>query len=319
MTEPLLETKDLQVTFRSPGGVISLIREIDLTIRRGEIFALVGESGSGKTTLAYALTNLFLPFSGYTAKGKVMFEGNDLLSLQENALRTIRTRSIRYVFQEPAESMNPISRIKHQYRQVQHNVETTTHRRAMEQQMTDLAAVGIENPAEVLESYPHQLSGGTLQRILIALALSPAPSLIIADEPTSSVDAPLRYRLLDLLAAARDRNGSSVFLITHDLKIAQRYADSVAVLYGGRIIERAPCAEFFSSPLHPYSQMLLNTAGTEDIAFNDRMEHSFHPSAMPSGCAFHPVCPKVQESCRTADPMITMVDSERNVRCPYWK
>ena len=195
-------------------------------------------------------------------------------------------------------------------------------KRAVEKAKTDLKDVGIENPDDVLRSYPHELSGGTLQRILIALALSPNPELIIADEPTSSVDAPLRFQLLDLLDNARKNGRSSVLLITHDLDVANRYADTIAVMYAGRIVEVAPKHMFFDTPLHPYSQVLCKGARLTDSSIDDLAvlsENPPHPSDLPRGCKFHPICYKVHEDCRLFEPQLESIEVERKVRCPYWK
>jgi len=322
MDNPMLEARNLSVRFQDPKGDIFLIQDINLSLKHGEIFALVGESGSGKTTLACALTKLFLPFSGYETSGDIYFEEHKLLELEDHALRQIRKNNIRYVFQEPAQSLNPISRIKTQYVDAIVNAAPMEANRAVERATIELKNVGIENPDDVLRSYPHELSGGTLQRILIALALSPNPDLIIADEPTSSVDAPLRFQLLDLLDNARKNGRSSVLLITHDLNIANRYADTVAVMYAGRIVEVAPKDMFFDAPFHPYSQMLCKGARLTDSFIDDLAllsEHPPHPSDLPRGCKFHPMCSKVQDDCRLFEPQLESIEVERKVRCPYWK
>jgi peptide/nickel transport system ATP-binding protein len=322
MDKPMLEARNLSVKFQDPKGDIFLIQEINLSLKRGEIFALVGESGSGKTTLAYALTKLFFPFSRYETSGDVYFAEHNLLQLEDHALRQIRRKNIRYVFQEPAQSLNPISRIKTQYVDAIVNVTPMEAKRAVEKAKTDLKNVGIENPDDVLRSYPHELSGGTLQRILIALALSPNPELIIADEPTSSVDAPLRFQLLDLLDNARKNGRSSVLLITHDLDVANRYADTIAVMYAGRIVEVAPKHMFFDTPLHPYSQVLCKGARLTDSSIDDLAvlsENPPHPSDLPRGCKFHPICYKVHDDCRLFEPQLESIEVERKVRCPYWK
>jgi oligopeptide/dipeptide ABC transporter ATP-binding protein len=182
--------------------------------------------------------------------------------------------------------------------------------------------VGIENRDDVLRSYPHELSGGTLQRILIALALSSNPELIIADEPTSSVDAPLRFQLVDLLDDARKNGHRSVLLITHDLDIASRYADTIAVMYAGRIVETAPKHMFFDTPLHPYSKVLCQGARLTKSTLDDLAvlsENPPHPQDLPRGCKFHPICIKVHDDCRLIEPQLESVEVERKVRCPYWK
>lgn len=318
----MLDARNLSVRFQDPKGDIFLIQEINFSLKHGEIFALVGESGSGKTTLACALTKLFSPFAGYEISGDVYFAKHNLLQLEEHSLREIRRKKIRYVFQEPAQSLNPISRIKTQYVDAIVNVASMDAERAVEKAKIDLKNVGIENSDDVLISYPHELSGGTLQRILIALALSANPELIIADEPTSSVDAPLQFQLLDLLDNARKNGRTSVLLITHDLGIANRYADTVAVMYAGRIVEVAPKQMFFDTPLHPYSQVLCKGARLTDSSLDDLAvltENPPHPSDLPPGCKFHPICYKAHDDCRLFEPQLESIEVERKVRCPYWK
>lgn len=322
MNAPLLETMNLRVNFETPRDELTLVEEINFTIRHGEIFALVGESGSGKTTLAHALTKLFLPDSGFEVSGIVNLSGHNVLHGDDQSLCAIRRNRIRYVFQEPAQSFNPIARIKNQFIDAIRIISPMERHRALEKATIELKNVGIEYPDDVLESYPHELSVGTLQRVLIALALAPDPDLIIADEPTSSVDAPLRYQLLDLLDNARKNSRTSVLLITHDLDIAKRYADTIAVLYAGRIVEVAPKEIFFSSPLHPYSQMLHGGIRLQDPTHDPVIvinENPIHPADLPSGCKYHPLCHKAEEECRKQEPPLESIDKERSVRCLYWK
>jgi oligopeptide/dipeptide ABC transporter ATP-binding protein len=299
-----------------------ILHGIDFAIGHGEILAVVGESGSGKTTLAVALTKLFLPFSGYEISGEVIFHQHNLLQTDDRTMRQIRGHSIRYIFQEPAQSWNPIARIKTQYTDAIRSITPMHQREAVEKATIDLKHVGIEQPDDVLNAFPHELSVGTLQRVLIALALSPRPTLIIADEPTSSVDAPLRFQLLDLLDAARKNNNTSVILITHDLEIAQRYGDTIAVMYAGRIVEAAPKQEFFNSPLHPYSLMLYQGSRLTTSSSTDSIVHSDTTGLFleePSGCTYHPLCHKAADDCTTTEPLLASIDAERKVRCPYWK
>jgi peptide/nickel transport system ATP-binding protein len=315
MDKPLLETRGLAVQYHAAGNTIRIIEDINFSIRRGEIFALVGESGCGKSTLAYSLTNLFARSSGLTATGEVWFGENDLLQLEEKPLRKIRQRKIRYVFQEPLQSFNPIYRIKSQYLFSLAGTGRETY--ARKSLISDLHSVGIENPDDVLHSFPHQLSGGTLQRILIAMALAAEPDLIIADEPTSSVDAILQYQLLDLIDRVKKNGRSSILLITHNLKVAKRYADVVAVMYAGRIVETSPAEKFFNEPLHPYSKTLFMENGFEN--FKKENVFDFYSAKISSGCKYSTLCSRVRDECRITEPDLQRINSEREVRCLFWK
>lgn len=313
----MLEVKNLGVQYSDRDGAIRIVEDINFSVQPGQVFALIGESGSGKSTLAYSLTRLFTPRSGYAVSGEVSFEGRNLLQLNERLLRQVRQSKIRYIFQEPSQVLNPIYRIKTQY---SFPLEGSGNSAADHSPLAPadiLGSVGIENQDEVLRSYPHELSGGTLQRVLIAMALAARPRLIIADEPTSSVDAPLQYQLLDRIDQVRKDGCGSVLLITHNLHVAHRYADMIAVMYAGRIVEIAPKQNFFKSPLHPYAKALVSGNYLEsDSAPNTAPPH---PSNMPNGCKFHPVCAKAQSVCRTDEPQLVHVDIDREVRCPFWK
>ncbi len=317
MAQTLLEVRDLGVHFRDNERDLPIIEHIDFSVKRGEVFALIGESGCGKSTLAYSLTNLLT--TGYHVHGEVLFQGRPIHSLDHEDLRAIRRKNIRYVFQEPSLALSPIHRVKTQYLRALGHAGSSERPRAL---VTDLRRVGIENPDEVLTLFPHQLSGGTLQRVLIAMALSAMPDLIIADEPTSSVDAPLQRQLLDLLYKNGRTDRTAMILITHDLNIARHYADTVAVMYAGRIVEMSPVGEFFDRPLHPYALSLFEgtrLGDTQSHASEVRDSAPPHPANMPGGCKYHPRCSRAQSECRTVEPPMQAAEPERFVRCPFWK
>jgi len=307
------------------GKPLNLLHEISFSLKERETFVLVGESGSGKTTLARALTKLFPPKSKIRITGEVRFEGYNLLQLGGDSLRDVRRSQIRYIFQEPASALNPTLQIRTQFRLAASlfppamGPRPRSHDNFIE---SLLARVGIEQPAEVLSRYPHQLSVGTLQRILIAMAIAPNPRLLVADEPTSAVDASMRIQILDLLRNLCEEGEMGLFLITHDLSLARQYADRVAVLYAGRIVEMAQAEEFFKEPFHPYSWLLVESMpGTDSSLPHMPTVPGTIPSvaALPAGCKFSPRCFKVQDDCRIEEPALISVREMRSVRCPYWK
>jgi oligopeptide/dipeptide ABC transporter ATP-binding protein len=321
----LLDVQALTVEVPLSGKPIEILHDVTFSLTLGEVFVLVGESGSGKTTLARALTNLFPPGLGLSIHGRVEFDGSSLLKIEPRSLRQIRRTQIRYVFQEPGIALNPTFRVRSQIRFLAaqgrdgNNGTGTAREHSLYQ---SFGAMGITDHEEALDSYPHQLSVGTLQRILIAAAIAPRPRLLIADEPTSAVDAALRYQILDLLTSFCRTDSMTMLLITHDLEIARRYGDRIAVLYAGRILEISRKDEFLGNPLHPYSQMLLSTLPTPTSSL-DSMPSALGsvPSLteLPTGCKFHPRCHKVQADCKELEPGLVSTGNCRGVRCPYWK
>lgn len=246
----LLQVRNLTVTINS--GVIPhrIVNDVSFSLEKGNVLAVVGESGSGKTTLCRALTRLFPMSIGAEITGTLHFEDMNLLKCDESELRRIRQQTIRYIFPEPQQALNPVATIRKQMNLAAHSM--------TENQLTEsLHTVGIRTPHEILNYYPHQLSIGMSQRVMIAMALLTKPTLLIADEPTSAVDASLRYQLLNLLRSLQQQHHMAMIIITHDLDVARKYADHVAVLLDGRIVEIADSGQFFTGPQHPYSQSLL--------------------------------------------------------------
>lgn len=308
----ILKAANLSVSAPSPGGDRVLIHDVSFSVREREVLIFLGESGSGKTILNRSLTKLFPDTSALRIDGSVIFEGEQLLTLREDELSIVRRRRIRYVFQEPLQSLNPLSRIGQQMRlaaDAPSNNDSNLH--------NTLRLVGLDNSRELLDLYPHELSIGMAQRVCIAMALLPSPVLLIADEPTSAVDASLRRRILDLLISIQRGSTMSLVLITHDLDVARCYGDQIIVMYGGRIIETAPWKTFFESPLHPYSRLLLDA--------HHASQHRTGPSNttteavivdMPrQGCAFQPRCPIAEKKCKESAPDLEPFPGEREVRC----
>jgi peptide/nickel transport system ATP-binding protein len=313
----LLEVDDLSVysSRLAEGEVIT--KDVSFSVERGEVLALIGESGSGKTITSKAITRLFPYQARLRVVGDVIFEGIPLLSLNEAQLAEVRRNKIRYVFQEPLAALNPLARVRSQMQKAAGNGETT------EEHFSEvLREAGIAEPAEVMRSYPHQLSTGMAQRVMIAMAILPSPLLLIADEPTSSVDVSLRRRLLELLQSVRQNEEMSMILITHDIGIARHHADRLVLMYRGRVVESARRTDFFNTPLHPYAQMLFESADAThrfDRPLTPHAAGTLRQRTVDSGCRFAARCPKVQKECTLAEPPLEQVSETHDVRCFYWK
>jgi len=318
MEEPLLLTHSLSVYDLSDGEKRALVEDVSILVHRRKILALVGESGSGKTTLAHAITGLFPRGTQLVTDGHVVLEGEELKFFDPHAMQRWR-RKVRYVFQEPWLALNPLARVQSQFRLAMEAAGVAGEEDPSAIQL--LAQVGIEDGVSVLNAFPHQLSGGLAQRVMIALGLLSSPRLLIADEPTSSLDAMLRFQILDLLQTLKEQQGLGILLVTHDLEIARRYADEVAVLYAGRIREMAPAADFFRIPLHPYSQALLQWKEARSSDGTEVMETGLETKATEStlGCRFHFQCPKGQDDCLEREPGLEQITTVRQVRCLHWK
>jgi oligopeptide transport system ATP-binding protein len=312
----LLEVKDLSVSASAKGARRELIHQVSFTVCEKEILAVLGESGSGKTILSRSLTKLFPATSTLRFGGSVMFEGQELFNLNEKELAAVRRRGIRYVFQEPMQSLNPLSRIGHQMRMA------SDSRSINDEVLHDtLTLVGLENSEEVLHRYPHELSIGMAQRVCIAMAVLPSPSLLIADEPTSAVDPSLRRKILDLLISLHTSRSMSLILITHDLDVAQAYGERIIVMYAGEIVESALRKDFFERPLHPYAQLLVDAqnpaqqdANPLSVAKEPDIAH-----VPPHGCSFLLMCPRAGTKCERVRPELEQLPGNREVRCFYWR
>jgi oligopeptide/dipeptide ABC transporter ATP-binding protein len=311
---PLLDVRHLTVwnARNDPGRLI--LEDVSFFLGQRESVVVLGESGSGKTTLARAITRLFPENSGIGVSGAVSFLGSPIDD--DAALSTVRRSMIRYVFQHPSRALNPTSRIRTQLRNA------LDGRRPTDEELQEiLSDVGLQQPAEILDSYPHQLSVGMAQRVAIAMAIAPKPSLLIADEPTSALDASLRIHLLNLLRSIQRTRGTSMLLVTHNLEVARECADRIIVLYAGRIVESTGAREFFESPLHPYSRMVLSAQRTIEKGFpmSERVDETAESALPHCGCKFSPRCSLVQQRCRDEEPELETVDNRRMVRCFFWK
>jgi oligopeptide/dipeptide ABC transporter ATP-binding protein len=315
---PLLEVENLRITFPSSAGQSRPVDGVSFALAKGELLALVGESGCGKSLTSLALLRL-VPPPGVIAPGSaIRFDGADLLALDAAALRSVRGRRIGMIFQDPMTSLNPVFTVADQI------IESVrAHRRmskadARARALALLQEVGIPDPGARLDQYPHQLSGGMRQRVMIAIALASEPELLIADEPTTALDVTVQAQILEVLDQLRTARGMAVLLITHDLGIVAGRADRVAVMYAGRLVEEARTAELFAHPSHPYTRGLLASVPrlTGPVTRLTPIAGTVPPpTAWPSGCRFHPRCPATLPRCPTDDPPALRVRDGHQMRC----
>lgn len=312
---PLLDVQHLTVSF----GSVSVVRDISFQLFKGRTLCLVGESGSGKSMTAFSIMQL-LPRPGRITAGSLLFDGEDLRSLNEKAMRQKRGRDISMIFQEPMTSLNPVLRIGRQLTEPLEIHQGLHGREAEEKAVELLELVGIPDPRRRLGDYPHQFSGGMRQRVMIAMALACAPKLLLADEPTTALDITIQGQILRLLGRLARERDMGVLLITHDLGVVAEAADDVAVMYAGELMEISPVSEFFSHPLHPYSRGLMACAPLVGNHASHRLPSIPGmvplPSELPEGCSFRPRCPHASEQCRKAPPLSAVADGHF-VRC--WK
>ena len=317
--ESILRVKDLRVSFSTYGGEVQAVRGASFELRRGETLAIVGESGSGKTVTAKSIMRLLPEVSSIIRGGKILFEGRDLLKLSENQMQSIRGSKIAMVFQDPMTSLDPTMRVGRQITESLKKHLGLSGRRATERAVELLNLVGIPNPEERIRQYPHQFSGGMLQRVVIAIALACDPQILIADEPTTALDVTIQAQTLELLRDLQERLGMSIILITHDLGVVARTAHRVAVMYGGKIVETGTLREIFYNPQMPYTWGLLSSIPlpTADRS-QDLVPIPGSPPDMldpPKGCPFTPRCPYAMRICAEEMPGYTTFSAEHKAAC----
>ena len=316
----LLAVEDLRVFFKSRRGIVKAVDGVDFHIAPGEILALLGESGCGKSVTSLALMGLIPPEIVAIGDGRILFRGQDLRGLPSAELRELRGGAIAMIFQEPMTSLNPVLTVGRQITETLlcHGKAEKDSARAKAVQL--LQEVGIAEPERRFDAYPHELSGGMCQRVMIAMAIACDPELLIADEPTTALDVTIQKQILGLIHELRMRRKTAILLITHDLGIVAENADRVAVMYAGRIVEEAPVGELFANPAHPYSRGLLDSMPDIDQQ-RDRLISipGTVPdlARLPPGCAFAPRCPLADSHCRSEAPPRRSLSSTRGVRC--WK
>jgi oligopeptide/dipeptide ABC transporter ATP-binding protein len=317
MTEPLLKVRDLSIRFDTPRGLVHAVNNVGFDLMPSRTLAIVGESGSGKSVLSRAILRL-LPEATSRRSGQILFDGKDLAALGEPDLRKVRGKDIAMIFQDPMSSLNPVLTIERQIGEV---LELHLGLAAAERRQRTIAllrSVGIASAEQRLREYPHQLSGGLRQRVMIAMALAGRPKVLIADEPTTALDVTVQAQILDLIRSLQRDFGMAVILITHDLAAVGGIADEVAVMYGGRFVEQAPTDAFFKKRLMPYSEALLKARPDPFAPRGARLEAiSGRPpdlTALPPGCAFAARCAKRQPDCLQAIPPLTTL-SDRRYAC----
>ena len=311
--DPLLAIQNLSTFFHTEENIVRSVRNVDLTINSGETLALVGESGCGKSVTALSAIRLIPIPPGKFENGRILFKGKDLLKASELEMQKIRGNEISMIFQEPMTSLNPIFTIGDQITEAICLHQDKSLEEANILALEVLKKVAMPSPEQRINQYPHELSGGMKQRVMIAMAIVCQPSLLIADEPTTALDVTIQAQILELLDKLRKETQMSILLITHNLGIVAQYADRVAVMYSGKIVEQAPVETIFAHPSHPYTKGLINSL-PKDVT-NEKLETITgavpHPAFLPEGCAFHPRCPDKMTVCSQEMPNLKPIETER--------
>jgi peptide/nickel transport system ATP-binding protein len=326
MAGPLLQIKDLVTEFRTEAGTVRAVDSVSFEIPKGKTLGVVGESGCGKSVTALSVMRLVQDPPGRIASGEILYDGTNLLALREPEMRRIRGNKISMIFQEPMTSLNPVFTCGDQVAEAIVLHQKASKREALAKAVEMFKLVGIPSPEERVRAYPHQMSGGMRQRVMIAMALACHPDLLIADEPTTALDVTIQAQILELLARLQRELGMSIMLITHDLGVVAETCEEVVVMYAGRIVERARAADLFAAPKHHYTAGLLRSVPSFQEIGADRgadtrlqeipgMVPPLH--ALPKGCKFQDRCPAVKQRCRDEEPALAPIAEARLVRCHY--
>ena len=321
MSSPELEIQNLTVSFSTPKGKLIAVNGISFHLNPGETLALVGESGCGKTVSALSMLRLLPEPPAEILSGKIIFDGQDLLSLRAKVLQDLRGHSISMIFQDPMTSLNPVLTVGEQIAETLLRHTAMNRREALQKSADLLSRVELPSPKEKLQYYPHQLSGGMRQRVMIAMALACAPRVLIADEPTTALDVLIQAQILELLGNLKKETGMSILIITHDLGVVAEIAQRVLVMYAGEIVESGPAKAVLNNPFHPYTKGLIASIpklGTKKKPGARLEEISGNVPSLdqrPSGCPFHPRCSWAMEICKTQNPQLRMIEAQRQVSC----
>nr|WP_304213107.1 ABC transporter ATP-binding protein [Fredinandcohnia onubensis] len=314
----LLEVKNLKTYFYKKKTVIPAVDGVDLKINKGETLAIVGESGSGKSITSLSIMKLVPSPAGKIVEGEIILDGKNLVDLSEAEMCKVRGNDISMIFQEPMTSLNPVLTVGEQITEVLMYHQKMTKAESTKKAIEMLELVGFSRAAELINDYPHRLSGGMRQRVMIAIAMSCNPKLLIADEPTTALDVTIQAQILDLMKDLSHKFDTSILLITHDLGVVSEVADKIVVMYGGQVVEQSPVDDLFDEPLHPYTVGLMNSipAIEGEIGRLQSIEGNVpSPENMPKGCRFAPRCSKAFDRCFAEAPQLKQMDKERAVRC----
>lgn len=319
MSSPILQVEDLHVEFRTDEATVQAVSGVSFAVERGQTLGIVGESGSGKSVTNLAIMGLVPQPPGRVTKGRALYDGRDLLKLSTQELRGVRGHKIAMIFQDPMTALNPFLTVEEQLTEVTRLHLKHTRKQALTHAIEMLERVGIPGAAQRVHEYPHQFSGGMRQRVMIAMALSCQPDILIADEPTTALDVTIQAQILDLMRELQQNTGTAIILITHDLGVVANSCDQVSVMYAGKIVEHASAKALFAQPRHPYTLGLLNSMPRWDAPAGDRLNviEGQPPDLahLPSGCAFHPRCPFRFERCPTEVPALFPRHDEGRYAC----
>ncbi|MEK3724505.1 ABC transporter ATP-binding protein [Paenibacillus sp. FSL H8-0034] len=319
MKKKLLEVKELVTDFTSDRGTFHVVDRISFDIDYGETVGLVGESGSGKSITSLSILGL-IKTPGRIAGGSILFQGEELIGKTAKEMGSVRGQEMSMIFQEPMTSLNPVLTVGEQIAETVRQHKGMSRKEAMQHAVGMLEKVGIPMPETRVKQYPHQLSGGMRQRVMIAIALSCSPKLLIADEPTTALDVTIQAQILELMKTLNRDEGTGILMVTHDLGVVAEVCEKVIVMYAGQVVEQGPSQEIFTNPLHPYTELLLKSipqiGGTREKLYSIP-GHVPSPHAMPDGCRFHARCPYAFDRCSREEPVLLDQGSGRRVSC--WK
>lgn len=319
----LLEIKDLHTFFKTKRGIVKAVNGVTYSVDQGKTLGLVGESGSGKSVSAMSIIKL-LDGNGYIESGEILFDGKNLIDVPIREMTHIRGNDVSVIFQEPMTSLNPVFTIERQVAEPFMIHQKMNKKQANKEVINMLSLVKIPNPESVAKQYPHQLSGGMRQRVMIAMALACMPKLLIADEPTTALDVTIQAQILRLMNDLKSKIGTSILFITHDLGVINQMADDVAVMYCGQVVEKAPRRTIFadiSKYMHPYTEGLMYSIPRLDTEKGKRLEaipgSVPHPLDLPKGCKFAPRCKYATEKCNNEEPELHVIENDHQIRCFY--
>lgn len=316
MEEPILKVENLEVGVKKDTGFMNIVNNISFFLKKGETLGIVGESGCGKSMTSLSIMDL-TPASVSLKSGKILLKDKDLTAMRKNERRKVRGKEIAMIFQEPMTSLNPVYTIGYQIVEMIRNHQNMTKKQAYQHALNMLQLVGIPRADEILHEYPHQLSGGMRQRVMIAMVLSCSPEILIADEPTTALDVTIQAQILELMKSLQEEMNMSIILITHDLGVVAEMCDRVVVMYAGEIVEESEVHELFENPKHPYTKGLLESLPDvdEDREYLSSIKGTVpSPSEMPEGCRFAPRCAFASEKCQE-DPPVFRVNQKSSCKC----